>query len=168
MCIQSTGLRWAKTYSEFPTFGNTVPTLSVWPRKQVNTCLEWRESLLGCRPPGCKEWKEVGALSRKAVTVLCERAGKNWSGVCLLSLSAERTPLVVQRLRILLPMQETRVWGLAWGDSQAAGQRSLCTATVEASVPEATAIRRPQTGDGEPPLLTTTREKSKCRNKDPA
>lgn len=48
-------------------------------KKQVNTCFEWREIVLGCRLPG-SNWlkKQWVFLAKKGITVLSKWAGKNW------------------------------------------------------------------------------------------
>ena len=83
-----------------------------------------------------------------------------------------RTSLVVQRLRICLPVQGTGLPSQVWEDHTAVEQLSLCAATTEArslqgpcsTTREATAMRSPQ-ATGEQPPLSETRERPRAAMK---
>ena len=78
-----------------------------------------------------------------------------------------RTSLVVQWVRIRLPMQGTRVQFLIWEDSTCHGITNRCSTTTEPVLQNKSSRHNEKSGhpNKEQPLLTTTRESSRTTTK---
>ena len=99
--------------------------------------------------------------------------------LCYTWISISRTSLVVQWIRICLPMQGTQVRSLVWEDparcraakATCHSYWSLCSSSLCCTTRQATATRSPHAETRERPQLSTTREglctatKTQCNQK---
>ena len=109
---------------------------------------------------------------------------KDWKGrskIVFIQKQHNQTSLIVQWLRICLPVQGAQVWSLVWEDPTCRGATKPCATTTEpmchngwnphtwspcSAVREVTAMRNPRTASGEEPPLLETREKPIRSNED--